>query len=109
MSLAQRIINGRTHREQHRTGQPTTEDYTCSLCHHPNFPLPQGFERFWAYYSIYLAPTAEDYSEITVQRYLLVDEFRRTVQRNGRVTLTTATILQQFQRVLHAIYYRANL
>ena len=75
MLLAQRIINGRTHREQHRTGQPITEDYTCSLYHHPNFPLPQGFEKFWTYYSTYLAPTAEDYSEITVQRYLLVDEF----------------------------------
>src|ERR1043165_6514277 len=110
MSLSQRIINGRVHREQHRIGNnPDTEDYTCSLCHHPNFPLPRGFERFWTYYSTYLAPTAEDYSEITVQRYLLVDEFRRSVQRNGRITLATATILQQFQRVLHAIHYRANL
>src|ERR1044071_2787349 len=110
MSLSQRIINGRVHREQHRAGNnPDTEDYTCSICHHPNFPLPQGFERFWAYYFTYLAPTAEDYSEITVQRYLLVDEFRRSVQRNGRITLATATILQQFQRVLHAIHYHANL
>src|ERR1044072_273753 len=110
MSLSQRIINGRVHKEQHRTGNnPDTENYTCSICHHPNFPLPRGFERFWIYYSTYLAPTAEDYSEITVQRYLLVDEFRRSVQRNGRITLATATILQQFQRVLHAIHYRANL
>src|ERR1044071_7421685 len=110
MSLSQRIINGRVHREQHRDGNnPDTEDYTCSICHHPNFPLPQVFERFWTYYFTYLAPTAEDYSEITVQRYLLVDEFRRSVQRHGKVTLATATILQQFQRVLHAIHYRANL
>src|ERR1043165_7277435 len=110
MSLSQRITIGKTHREQHRTGVTNLiEDPSCSTCHPPQSPIPIEFERFWNFFSKYIAPTAEDYSEITIQRYQQVLTFSSLVNRRGYISETTATILQQYQRVLHTIYYRADL
>ena len=110
MSLSQRITIGKTHREQHRSGETDLiEDSSCSICHPPQSPIPIEFERFWNFYSKYIAPTAEDYSEITIQRYQQVLSFSVLVERREYISDTTATILQQYQRVLHTIYYRADL
>src|ERR1043165_7060056 len=110
MSLSQRINIGKTHREQHQQGETNLlEDPSCSTCHPPQFPISTAFERFWNFYSRFIAPTAEDYSEITIQRYLQVQSFAILVQRRGYISETTSTILQQYQQVLHTIYYRAEL
>src|ERR1044072_780240 len=110
MSLSQRINIGKIHRKQHQQGETNLlEDPSCSICHPPQFPISVPFERFWNFYSRFIAPTAEDYSEITVQRYLQVQSFAVLVQRRGYISETTSTILQQYQRVLHTIYYRAEL
>src|ERR1044071_5752038 len=110
MSLSQRIAIGKTHREQHNTGETNLlEDPSCSICHPSQFPISILFERFWNFYSRYIAPTAEDYSEITIQRYIQVQSFANLIQRRGYISETTSTILQQYQRVLHTIYYRAEL
>ena len=85
------------------------EDPSYSICHPPQFPISREFERFWNFYSQYIAPTVENYSEITIQWYLQVLSFSNLVKRRGYVLETTATILQQYQHVLHTIYYKANL
>src|ERR1043165_2315320 len=109
MSLPQRITIGKTHREQHRTGETDLiEDPSCSICRPPQSPIPIEFERFWNFYSKYIAPTAEDYSEITIQCYQQVLFFSTLIKRRGYISETTATILQQYQHVLHTIYYRVD-
>ena len=70
------------------------EDPSCSICHPPQFLISIEFERFWNFYSKYIAPIAENYSEITVQRYLQVLIFSNLVERRGYILETTATILQ---------------
>ena len=110
MSLSQRITIGKTHREQHHTGEINLiEDPSCSICHPSQNPIPVEFERFWGFYSRYIAPTAEDYSEVTIQRYQQVLTFSSLANRRGYISETTTTILQQYQRVLHTIHYRADL
>src|ERR1043165_3998956 len=110
MSLLQRITIGKTHREQHHTGEINLiEAPSCSICHLLQNPIPIEFERFWGFYSRYIAPTAEDYSEVTIQRYQQVLPFSTLANRRGYISETTATILQQYQRVLHTIHYRADL
>ena len=67
MSLSQQVTIGKTHREQHQTRETELiEDSLCSICHSPQFPISIEFERFWNFYSKYIAPTAKDYSEITI-------------------------------------------
>ena len=98
MSLSQRITIGRTHREQHRSEATNLiKDLSCSICHPPQFPISIEFDRFWGFYSKYIAPTADDYSEVTIQRYQQVLTFSQLVQRRGYISETTATILQQYQ------------
>src|ERR1043165_5256391 len=110
MSLLQRITIGKTHREQHHKEETNLiEDPSCSICHPPQFPISVEFERFWGFYSRYIAPTAEDYSEVTIQCYQQVLTFSSLANRRGYISETTATILQQYQRVLHTIHYRADL
>jgi len=110
MSLSQRVTIGRTHREQHRLEETNLiEDSSCSICHPPQSPASQEFERFWGFFSRYIAPTADDYSEITIQRYQQVLIFSTLAARREYISEITATILQQYQRVLHTIYYRADL
>ena len=110
MSLSQRVTIGRTHREQHQSGEMNLiEDSSCSICHPPQNPAPKEFERFWGFFSRYIAPTADDYSEITIQRYQQVLTFSTLAARRGYISDITATILQQYQRVLHTIYYQADL
>lgn len=109
MSLPQRIISGNLHRNEHIESKgDITKDPACSTCYPPTNP-PEEFERFWSYYSRYLAPTATDYSEITIQRFLQADLVRQTADERGYITLATTTILKQYLRVLQTIHYRANL
>src|ERR1043165_2506375 len=101
MSLSQRITIGKIHRKQHHTGEANLiEDPLCSICHPSQSPIPIKFERFWNFYSKYIVPTAEDYSEITIQRHQQILSFSVLVERRGYVSETTATILQQYQCVI---------
>src|SRR3990170_4802486 len=85
-----------------------TLDITCSICH-PPLETPRSFERFWTFYSNYIVPTAEDYSEITVQRFLQADRLRQRILATQRIETITTPILRHYQRVIRAIHHRRAL
>src|SRR3990170_2283343 len=97
------------HRTAHQTGLDLgTLDNTCSICH-PPLETPQSFERFWRFYSNHIVPTAEDYSEITVQRFLQADRLRQRILATQRIETITAPVLRYYQRVVKAIHHRRAL
>src|SRR5687767_637558 len=109
MSLAQRIVNGTIHRALHQSNSEIEiTDDTCSICH-PPLETPRSFEIFWEFFFNYIAPSADDYSEITVQRFLQTDRLRQRILETQTIEISTTTILQHYQRVIHAIHYRRNL
>src|SRR3990170_1030703 len=85
-----------------------TLDITCSICH-PPLETPRSFERFWTFYSNHIVPTAEDYSEITVQRFLQADRLRQRIIATQRIETITAPVLRHYQRVVKAIHHRRTL
>ena len=109
MSLSQQILTGQTHRREHREGQqPTFEDQTCPIC----FPIPEEidskFIRFWNFYTGYLAPSATEFSILTIQRYSQADILRSHATEIGYIGEATTNILQSYQQVLHTIYYNTS-
>src|ERR1044072_6734224 len=109
MSLSQRILTGQTHRREHREGQrPTLEDQTCPIC----FPIPEEidpkFVRFWNFYTGYLAPSATEFSILTVQRYSQADILRSHATEIGYIGKATSNILRNYQQVLHTIHYNSS-
>jgi len=79
MTTLQKEQYEQIHRTAHQAGLDLgTQDNTCSVCH-PPLETPRSFERFWTFYSNHIVPTAEDYSEITVQRFLQADRLRQRI------------------------------
>src|SRR5215208_2469632 len=109
MSTPSKIQYEQLHRAFHQQGlEPSTEDQTCSICQ-PPLETPSSFERFWTFYSNNIVPAADDYSEITVQRFLQADRLKQRILATQRIELITSPILRHYQRVVNAIHYRRVL
>ena len=109
MSLPQRILSGQIHRREHREGQqPTLEDQTCPIC----FPIPEEidpkFIRFWNFYTGYLAPSATEFSILTIQRYSQADILKSHATEIRYIGEAITNILQSYQQDLHTIHYNSS-
>src|SRR5262245_18652749 len=97
------------HRAAHRNNQQLlTSDETCARCYPPIDPTT-AFLNFWNLYIEHFVPTAEEYSEITIQRFKQYHQIIEDIVNRGYITVSTAPVLRYIQRVINIIYHRRRL
>lgn len=107
MSIQQRSLTGRFHRQQHTDNRPiSVNDITCSICH-PPVEVNQQFLNFWENLQQF-APSADEYSEVTIQRFITTYEVAIDIQLRGSITNNTGNILRHYQQTVNSIYFRQN-
>ena len=104
MSLAQQAQTQHRHDIEHVSGEITTPDQSCTICHPVQNPTPRPFTLYWRWLTRDLA-NPYTYSQSAIQNYQLADETRTRIQTQKKLLTVDRNVLQEFKAVLNGIRF----
>src|ERR1044071_1977221 len=104
MSLAQQAQVQHRHDIEHISGNLSTIDYSCTICHPVQDTTPGLFITYWRWLTRDLA-NPYIYSQIAIRNYQKAEETRRRIQDQKRLLIADRNVLQEFKAVLNGIRF----
>ena len=104
MSLAQQAQIQHRHDIEHVSGNLTTIDYSCTICHPVQNPIPQVFRSYWRWLTRDLA-NPYTYSQVAIRNYQIADGTRQRIQNQKRLLTADRNVLQEFKATLNGVRF----
>ena len=104
MSLAQQAQVQHRHDIEHVSGNLSTIDYSCIICHPIQDTTPRSFTLYWRWLTRDLA-NPYTYSQIAIRNYQKAEETRQRIQDQKRLLTADQNVLQEFKEILNGIRF----